>query len=164
MQESLICNIKTCQNILKEQSKIYSCGHAVCQSHSPLQADSCPVCLRPSEYISVNMNQNFESSQRSINLLCYSHKEILSSFSCALDYWFFQQSFTFHKVLSEKEAKIKSLEEKLKVSKDENLELSRKLEEKKEIFRPLETPVIFCPPSNKKFKQITLEEYNKHKN
>lgn len=107
---------------------------------------------------------NLNQSQRSINLLCYSHKEILSSFSCALDYWFFQQSFTFNKLLSEKEDKIKSLEEKLKISQDENLELIRKIEDKKERSRPLETPVLFCPPSNKKFKQITLEDYNKVKN
>jgi hypothetical protein len=154
--ENLICNAKNCSQVLQEESFIYSCGHIICALHLDKE-NTCPVCLRPGDFLTLDFSKNSNEPLKILRMIGSSHKEILSSISCALEYWNFQQSFNFYKIISEKDQKIAMLEEKVQVLKNENDDLAQKIESfnrglNSKLVKD-ETPLLFCPPSNRKLKK-----------
>ena len=145
MQESLICNIKTCNNLLKSLCQIFSCGHAVCASHSNLKRETCPVCLLNCSSIQIDIPQNSHTIPTG-SLVGHSFTDLFSSFSCAIQYWNFQQNILFNKLLSLKDQELDALKSSICQLQNENQSLKSQINS----LKIPQTPCLFSPPHNKK--------------
>lgn len=145
MQDSLICNLKTCNNFLQSLCQLFSCGHVVCSVHLESNGMHCPVCSLNCSCVQINLSHSSGPIPYT-NLIGLSHKELITSFSCALEYWNFQQNILFNKLLSQKDQELNSLKSSISQLKSENQSLKFKLSS----HEVPATPNIFSPPYNKK--------------
>lgn len=145
MQESLICNIKTCNNLLKSLCQIFSCGHAVCTYHSNFNTETCPVCLLNCSSIQTDLSKNTQTVPAA-SLICHSFTDLVTSFSCAIQYWNFQQNILFNKLLNLKDQELDTLKSSISLLKDENQSLKSQINS----LKLPQTPCLFSPPHNKK--------------
>lgn len=152
-----------CDNFLTENTYLLSCGHAFCEDHGK-GLQRCLVCANPVSCILMNFSQKYIASNKKMRLVGFSPTEALESAAIAIEFWNFQKQFITQQSLrslpstthTEKQVHYCELLSNYNVIKEKYESLhgayTKLQNEQKNIIRPQETPLLFCPPSNQKLK------------
>ncbi|OMJ78859.1 hypothetical protein SteCoe_21262 [Stentor coeruleus] len=175
MNSELKCNLLSCNNKLEDNTYILSCGHTFCQSHGSKISGTCPLCSSTVIHLMSNFSQKSISSIRKVGMLGFNPKDIFETASMAIEFWNYQQDINNRQILKEVQQKVLILEKQNEELQTQNkafaIEISKlkglmnvnqgiigiKNVEEKNIE---DTPILFCPPSNRIIKEVDGFERN----
>jgi hypothetical protein len=168
MVHELKCNVLACSKTLEENTYLLSCGHALCEPHGKTVGTTCIICTYPVSTLIKNFSQKHISQKKKLRLVGYAPKDILDSLKVGMEFWDFQTSLfmqesrnSINKPTAYFDKCIKLESEKNEIQANYNILKEKymslnhsyqRLQKQKDVPRPKETPLIFCPPSNQRIR------------